>query len=80
MCQAMVLFTATSHNKNWMSISINGDTELLGDLPNQGRLGWDVGTVFQIRPFGPDTSALAPAWCFSNPTSHGRGKGTHYSL
>lgn len=63
-----------------MSVSIYGDTELLGDLPNQGRLVWDVGTGFQIRPFGPNTCTLAPAQCFSNPVSLGRGKGTHHSL
>ena len=63
-----------------MSISINGDTGLLGDLPNQGYLAWDVGTGFQIRPVGPGISAPAAMLCFSAPASHGRGKGPYCSL
>lgn len=57
-----------------MPVSIYGDTELLGDLSSQGLLVWDVGTGFQIRPFGPNTGTLAPTQCFSNPVSLGRGK------
>ena len=55
------------------------DTELLGEIADQSHRVWDVGTVLRMRPFGPSTSALAPGRHFSNPASHGRGKGTRHS-
>lgn len=55
-----MLLMATLQIRIKMSLTINGDTEQLGDLLNEGRLAWGVGSGFQFGRFGPSASQTLP--------------------